>query len=88
MELKLTSDSSVMSIVAINLANRSADNNSNLEIVCRSTGETLVLEVTNSTEQLTSVSTLMYTTAAYTLDEASQNPNNVYLPVGLLKLQL
>ena len=64
------------------------DSSSNLGIVCPPAGETLVLAATNSTELPTVVTTLTYITAAYAREDASQNPNILYLPEALTELQL
>ena len=55
-----------------------ADNSSSFITVWRWTGATRVLETTNYTDQPMSVWRTRYTTAAYALVDASQNPNNSY----------
>lgn len=57
-----------------NWVNISAESNSSLGIVCSTSGATLVFHVTNLTYVPSGVSILEYTTAAYAVTDASQNP--------------
>ena len=70
-------DSSAIRTLSRSLDNKRADNSSSLGIVTPRTGVTHVFAAISFTSTLSSSSNLTYTTAAYALAEASQNPSSL-----------